>query len=295
MLPLSREKIKPNFIGIGGQKCASTWVSEVLRYHPNVYMSNPKEIQFFSTRWNNGLDWYLEHFQNADRKKKLAIGEFSVNYMTPISAERIYSVLGTVKILVVLRNPVSRFLSHYKHYIREGKLLKNKYFVLNLDTLCSALDEYPELLQNGYYSISLKHYMNIFGNENIHIILNEDIQKNPQQVVKGIYTFLGVDPMFQSPIINKKVSLGIIPRFEFLESLRLFAYGILYHRAPKMIALTRKLRIAEAYRKINTRDEKGGLKIQKDALEQLFLYYEEEITKTEALIRRNLTHWRSIN
>src|SRR5687767_9665111 len=110
------ENQKPNFVGVGAQKCATTWLSVCLRRHPEVFMSVPKEIRFFDAdeNWAKGVDWYLDHFNNSQNYK--ARGEFSPSYLShPVSAERIKSVLGTVKILVSLRNPATRFISHYKH------------------------------------------------------------------------------------------------------------------------------------------------------------------------------------
>ena len=67
----NKEQIKPNFIGIGAMKCATTWISECLRYHPEIYMSSPKEIHFFSAYYDKGLDWYLNHFQESKAYKAI--------------------------------------------------------------------------------------------------------------------------------------------------------------------------------------------------------------------------------
>lgn len=78
--------LRPTFIGIGAMKCATTWVSECLRYHPEVFMSSPKEIHYFSYNYNKNLDWYLEHFKKAKGYK--VRGEFSVSYLPDHEAPR---------------------------------------------------------------------------------------------------------------------------------------------------------------------------------------------------------------
>src|SRR5687767_11173390 len=111
----TKHSAHPTFVGIGGMKCATTWLSECLRYHPEIFMSTPKEIHFFGSEsnWDKGVDWYLEHFRGSEGYK--AVGEFSPSYLPrPITAEQIRNTLGPVKILTTLRSPITRFISHYK-------------------------------------------------------------------------------------------------------------------------------------------------------------------------------------
>ena len=53
----------PNLIGIGAQKCATTWFSECLRSHPDIFVSSPKEIKYFLYHENKGLNWYGSFFE----------------------------------------------------------------------------------------------------------------------------------------------------------------------------------------------------------------------------------------
>ena len=48
----------PSFIGIGAQRCGTTWLYESLAAHPEVYVSRPKELYFFTKNYMRGLDWY---------------------------------------------------------------------------------------------------------------------------------------------------------------------------------------------------------------------------------------------
>jgi len=66
----------PTFIGIGAQKCASTWLYEILRDHPQVVLSEPKELDFFSYRYHYGQQWYGRHF--SARSEASAMGEISI-------------------------------------------------------------------------------------------------------------------------------------------------------------------------------------------------------------------------
>ena len=67
--------MKPNFIGIGAQKCATTWVYRVLEDHPAALLSDPKELHFFSSNFDRGYQWYERHFPETSSAK--AVGECS--------------------------------------------------------------------------------------------------------------------------------------------------------------------------------------------------------------------------
>jgi len=293
MMKSDSDNPKPNFIGIGAQKCATTWLSECLRHHPEVFMSQPKEIHFFETEanWNNGVDWYLEHFRSSGGFK--ARGEYSPSYLShPVSAQRIKDVLGPVKILVSLRNPVSRFISHYKHLIRQGKLLKEEYSVLNAANFERATKLYPQLINNGSYYSDLNVFIDIFGRENLWIMIKEDIDANPQAELRKTYEFLEVDADFVPSILTKKVSPGIVPKFSALEDMRLRLFRTFNRRAPWVIGHVRKLRLAELYRKLNTAKQQDSLKTEDAAMAAIRSTYQEEIQNTERLLNRQLTAWK---
>ena len=122
--PLLQNPSRPTFIGIGGHKCASTWLAECLYYHPEVLMTSPKEIQFFDRNVGKGMGWYLKHFRNGKEYK--AAGEFTPRYLVNVPPTEIRDALGNLQVIVSLRNPVSRFISHYQQYIRRGLLSKQQ-------------------------------------------------------------------------------------------------------------------------------------------------------------------------
>ena len=69
---------KPTFIGIGAQKCASTWIYDILKDHPDVALSELKEVDFFSYKYDHGLQWYENNFSEAGTQS--VIGEISPSY-----------------------------------------------------------------------------------------------------------------------------------------------------------------------------------------------------------------------
>lgn len=284
----------PTFIGVGGQKCASTWLSECLRYHPEIFMSSPKELYFFSgVRWKEkNSQWYLKHFENSEGYK--AVGEFSTGYLVnPVVPERIKNVAGQVQIVAIIRNPVDRFISHYKHCIREERLSKDKFGILTTETFHEAIELIPSLLNNGNYYHGIKKYIDTFGIDNVCILVKEDIDKDAKKEVRKLYNFLKVDQNYVPQIINKKVNVGIVPRYVFLERLRLGTFKFCEKRAPWVINYVRKLRVTVAYKKLNSRKREDDFQIEDSVLQELALYYRNEIINIQNLLGRRLDAWDS--
>ena len=66
----------PDFIGIGVQKCGTTWIGDILEQHPSVLFRR-KEVNFFVRHFHRGYGWYHQWF--VDRGERLA-GEITPNY-----------------------------------------------------------------------------------------------------------------------------------------------------------------------------------------------------------------------
>jgi len=283
----------PTFIGIGAMRSATTWLSECLRYYPEIFMSIPKEIHFFSSEsnWDKGIGWYMEHFCNSNGYK--AVGEFSASYLPkPISAERIKNTLGQVKIIVSLRNPVDRFISHYKYLVRTGELSKKDHCKLDVKTFQKVTKLYPRLLTYGNYHSDLRRFIDIFGCRNVCIVIKEDIHENSTDVLRRVYDFLEVTPEYTPIILKKNVSSGIIPRFSALEGLRIRIFYFLNNAAPYLVGYIRKFRLAEIYRKLNSDKRPESFKTDQRVIEELALYYHAEIIKIEHLLNRELDAWK---
>jgi hypothetical protein len=290
---ISQQTRYPTFIGIGGMKCGTTWLSECLRYHPDIFMSAKKEIHFFGSQSNQdkGIEWYLEHFQGGNGYK--AVGEISPSYLQRAkAAEHIKETVGHVKILAMFRDPIERFLSHYKQLIRNGELPKTAYSTLDTHTFSQAIDRAPRLIGHGNYYRNLVKFIDLFGAENICVVIKEDIDKDPQSELQKVYAFLGVDRDYLPPILNKKVSPGIIPRFPFLETLRIRLFHTFNKRAPQVIVYVRKLRLAEMYRKFNADTRPDQFTVKSEVIEQLRVRYRDEIERLEQFLGRELDTWR---
>lgn len=277
---------KPTFLGVGAMKSATTWLSECLRYHPEVYVSDVKEIHFFSRNWDKGFEWYCGHFNGVKQQK--VIGEFSNTYVDDVEfCSRIKEKLGNIKIIICLRDPIDRLVSHYKYNYRvypEAKNLPMKDIDVRMLEIISK--EFPELLSRGLYTKAVRDYIDYFGRSNVLITFKEDIDESPKNELKRLYRFLEVDEAFEPDILNKKVSPGSVPRVFVLEKMRVRIYQIMHSVFPRVIVWVRRARVGELYRKLNKSNVTIG--VTNDGRKWLKSYYKADVLSLEALTEKNL-------
>ncbi len=176
----------PDFIVIGAMKSATTTLHEQLARQPGLFMSTPKEPNFFSddAPYSRGMPWYRSLFQNAAEAD--IRGESSTHYTKlptyPRVLERMTRHLPVIKLIYVMRHPVDRLLSHLMHQRSLGN------FNLGLE---DAVDALPELVQYGLYSMQLRPYFEAYGESNVLPVFFGRLTHHPQEELERICAFLG--------------------------------------------------------------------------------------------------------
>lgn len=210
--------IKPNFLCVGGQRCGTTWLYECLLEHPEVYMPLTKELNFFSDiepcTMAKGEDWYFSNFKGAEGQK--AIGEITPEYLVDVSAgQRIADSLGQIKIIVAVRDPLKRMSSGYKKGYRERKWdCSYQEFIENNIDYC---------VDRGLYFEQIQRYLDLFGSENVLVMVYEDSLSSPDSYVENVYEFLEIDSAFKPNALNSKFNISTSPvnkRVERIVSIR---------------------------------------------------------------------------
>jgi len=189
-------------------KCGTTSLHEYLSYHPDIFMSPRKELNFFveHQNWRRGLDWYKAHFVGATAR---VVGESSPNYtrhpLFPGVPKRMHALLPDAKLLYCVRDPIKRFLSHYTHSYSLGR--ENR----ALAEVVSNLDNTPYLLCS-LYAYQLERYLEYYPAAQIKVVVLEALQRDPQGVLSDIFTSLGVadyrDPRFEKPSATMPPAAG---------------------------------------------------------------------------------------
>lgn len=173
-------------IGIGAQKAATSWLFKCLQDHPDICVAKEKEVHFFSddALYGKGIGWYLDKFSECDNSS--IKGEISTSYLASREApQRIKKDLPGAKLVVILRDPVERSISHIKHLHSRGVEVD-----ISMEEL---LQKHPEILRNSAYEECLGRYREFFGEEQLLVLFFDDICSKPEKVIQRVYEYLGVD------------------------------------------------------------------------------------------------------
>lgn len=204
-----------HFLVVGAQRCGTTYLCSLLDAHPDIAMARPAQPEpkvFLSAdRAARGADWYRRtYFAHAGPESLL--GEKSTSYLEhPEAAERAASVLGSVQIVVQLRDPVERAVSNWRFSTAHG---------LEDRTLPQALEENLEgprawspeatsvspyaYLERGRFAGYLQPWMDRFPGA-VHVQFLEDLSAQGASIGET-YAALGADPDFRPDELGRVVN-----------------------------------------------------------------------------------------
>ncbi|MEL6578221.1 MAG: sulfotransferase domain-containing protein [Cyanobacteria bacterium J06621_12] len=213
---------KPAFIIIGAAKSGTTSLYEYLCRHPQIYMSTPKEPDFFSVdaNYEQGMDSYYALFEPAQADQ--VCGEASTTYSRlhqhPQTVKRIHAALPQVKLIYIMRQPIDRAYSFYIHRFK-GALYRPEQAVE--DTFEATIKQQPEFIESSYYLEQIEQYLKLFSRQSCLFLLMKDLIEQPGATLEQILTFIGVDPQIdlvqQEQIIANKA--GDYPEWYVKEQL----------------------------------------------------------------------------
>lgn len=180
----------PDFIIIGAMKCGTSTLAAQLGAQAGIFMTTPKEPNFFSDDaiYARGAEWYEELFAHAasgDLK-----GEASTHYTKLPDYPRVIARLTTAigagrkapRLIYMIRDPLKRAMSHYIHEWTQSQI--------DCD-VTTALKAHPELVSYGCYGQQLEPWIAAFGRENLLVLSLEHMQRAPQETLDRVAAFLG--------------------------------------------------------------------------------------------------------
>jgi hypothetical protein len=177
----------PDFIIIGAMKCATSTLHEQLAAQDGIFMSTPKEPNFFSdhAQFARGFDWYCSLFRPARASDRC--GESSTHYTKlptyKRTVERMDTHLGRkVKLIYVMRHPIDRLVSQYIHEWTQRAI------TVPID---DAVEKHPELVEYGRYAMQLEPFLETFGCENVLPVFFEHLTAEPQKELERVCRFIG--------------------------------------------------------------------------------------------------------
>lgn len=286
--------MQPDFIGIGMQRCASSWLHYVLGEHPQINKP-PSGIHFFNYYFERGDLWYSSELKRYFTEDGIT-GEFSTTYSYPEFAkkvaERIFSFSPNVKLIASIRHPMDRCYSDYRRSLRIGEIQDQ--------SVQDAITVHSIFVQRSLYAPIIEAYLKFFQREQFQFINYDNIVDDPKSVAISLYNFLGVDPEFRPSILEEKLGATYemkSARFEVLlgklqTSGRNFLQSVGLRTAAPLI---KRSGIIKLLRFINTDSKANGITLQShtDEIQMVYSLFNNDIEETMKLTGLDLQTWLS--
>jgi len=296
----------PNFLIVGAAKCGTTSLYYYLKQHPEIYMSPVKEPNFISFQfekfpyeghgdsklYQRAVKTYRDYCNlfSASRGKK-AIGEASVInlYYYEKTIPFIKELIGTPKIIIMLRDPVERAFSAYLHFVRDSteNLTFEQALVQEEERKKDHWSPYWFYGEMGFYYDRVKAYTENF--DKVAVFLYDDLKDDPIGLMRAAYQFLEVDTSF-NPNMRTKYNASGSPRIKMLNDLFTtpnVLKKILRPVGTCLLGQDRYVGLRDTVQAKNLRK----LFIKKQTREYLTNVYREDVLKLQGFISRDLSRW----
>ncbi len=177
----------PDFIVIGAMKCGTSSLAAQLGAQAGVFMTTPKEPNYFSNDevFEQGSQWYAELF--AQTAPGQLCGEASTHYTKlptyPQTVDRIARAFEhPPRFVYLIRDPVVRAVSHYIHEWSTGLMGSD---------ITQAFGTHNELVSYGCYAQQIAPYVERFGRDSIYLSSLETLKAAPQTELERICAHIG--------------------------------------------------------------------------------------------------------
>lgn len=207
----------PNVYLVGAPRSGTTTLAWCLARHPRICLSEPKEPNYYASRYHLGTERYLQTYFPHWGAETLACDASTSYLFLPWVTQRLRSDVPDAKVVVILREPAMRLWSEWS--MNRGRKVESRPFaqVVELEErqlgnpwwnrpdaetlwaerlLCleqrRLYPHHPYFLP-GMYAEHLKRYFAAYPRENVLVLWTRDLERNPGATLQRLSTFLGLD------------------------------------------------------------------------------------------------------
>ena len=190
-------------------RCGSSWLYQVLKCHPDIRVSELKEVDFFFLHrmWLHDLDWYEALFgPEGGSEPKPVRGEISPRYarLKAWQVNRIAKLLPDLRIILTLRHPIERVWSQTLYDF--GRLQGRDIRKVGSVEFLRQLERARSRLSSDYLR-TIKIWFKAFGRDAVHIDFFDRLRDDPETYVNSILQHIGASTPWILPekFAKKKV------------------------------------------------------------------------------------------
>ncbi|MGI8777110.1 MAG: sulfotransferase family protein [Acidimicrobiales bacterium] len=277
----------PAFVLVGVPRAGTTSLYRYLGQHPQVWLSEIKEINFLSYPGEEvaasrypWLRFPVRTIEEYERLFARGPGQVAVDFSascfrSPVAIDRIRRFVPDARLFVVLRDPVARAWSAYLTRVQKRYESRPPH---------EAMVRGEPVVDNSFYSERLEAFQAAFGADRLRVWLFDDLTERPAATVAEVFAFLGVDPEVPvdlSTVYNK----GGVPRSAALHRL------LPGYQRRRQLASALPAPIRAAARRVWHLNQAPAPTLPPEVATRLRALYRDDVLRVERLIGRDLGTW----
>ena len=193
LVPGYCERRLPQCLITGNFKCGTRELIDFMSMHPKIKITTtPRyETKFFSAdiRYNRGLNWYKKQMP-CSYENQITVEKSPEYFQISKCASRIKEMNSSIKLIVMVREPVSRTMSHFT-FFPEYSVYKLEDAIFNQTT--GKIKTYVTVTRFSIYDLGMKEYLRFFNRSQIKVIDSEDFNRDPYIILHELETFLNLE------------------------------------------------------------------------------------------------------
>jgi hypothetical protein len=183
----------PDYVGIGAQRCGTSWWYDSMRRYPGIQRSPlGKEVHYFDRYWqgNQPDDIAAEYASLFPRRPGTIVGEWTPRYLAdPMAIRLLKEAAPDARLLVMFRDPVARYRSAIARLKRMADERGDRVLLAQMN----------DAIWRGFYYDQLRHVFDLFAREQVLVLQFERCSSDPVPEMERTCRFLGVDPPDEPP------------------------------------------------------------------------------------------------
>lgn len=288
-----------DFFIIGAQKASTTSLHRILQQHPDIFLPDKKELEYFSLddQYQQGEEYLSLYYQNIAGERCVGLSDVQLVFLEQ-APERLHAYNPQVKLIVTCRNPIDRAYSAYWYLRHNGRE--------DADTFEAAIERELEVrqhgmrdradqcyLEHGHYGEQINRFLRLFSRENMYVLLTDDMRT--PEYLPDLVSWLGLDPGDIVSLARKRQNQASAPRFRWLQGLLRNPDSLsqrLYKRSvPHSVRRFVTQNIVNVVSRWNMRPFQYPEMLE-GTRKQLQAYFAPHNRILEAILGKDLSHWK---
>lgn len=217
-------RMTPSYLIVGGKRCGTTSLQRYLASHPSIAAPlTGKGSRYFDVNYDRGPAWLRAHFPlevTASWRGEVVTGEASPYYcFHPDAPRRIAAEVPEARLIMIVRDPVDRAVSHHAHEVANG--FEDLPFEAALDAeltrtygererlladpaYVSFSHRHHSYLERGHYADQIEGLLRHFPREQLLVIDLADLTATPDEAMRVVTDFVGVPPFAPGTLEMRK-------------------------------------------------------------------------------------------